>query len=71
MSKAAELRKDFEDKLAELQSSCLHKETKTMPYYWAPAHYGGEVTVCLECDKILNGPNWEIESLPDKEKERG
>lgn len=62
MNKAAELRQDYENKLAKLQASCPHKETKIMPYMWAPGHFGGDVKVCLECDKILDGPNWELEA---------
>lgn len=57
MSKASELRREYEAKLAELQASCLHEKTEIMPYQWAPGHGCGMVEVCSECDKIISWPD--------------
>ncbi len=48
-----ELREKFELDLKELQDNCSHDESDWMPYMWAPGHFGNDVKVCKNCEKIL------------------
>jgi hypothetical protein len=59
MSKAKELRDEFEKDLKELQDNCPHTESTWMDSMWAPGHFGPRVRVCKECDKILEQEKWE------------
>jgi hypothetical protein len=53
MKSAKKLREEFNKKLRTLQDNCQHQVTQVMPYEWAPGHYGGDVEVCLFCEKIV------------------
>lgn len=54
MSSAAELRKEFRQKLNALQDSCGHEETEWMCYEWAVGHWNGTmVLICKRCEKEL------------------
>lgn len=50
---AKKLRKEFDDKLKELQDNCKHEVIEILPYMWAPGHYSGKVKVCKSCEKII------------------
>ena len=50
---AKELRDKFENELKTLQDSCPHEITEVMPYMWALGHYGNDVEVCKNCEKII------------------
>lgn len=49
----AQLAKEFEKLVGELQKKCPHKQwTKWMDYYWAPGHSSGQKTrYCKRCNK--------------------
>ena len=49
MTTAKILRKKFEDDLEKIQGSCRHSKTQTMPFMWAPGHFGDDVEVCDNC----------------------
>jgi len=54
---AKSLRKEFANRLSQLQESCKHESTKWMNIEWAPGHVSGRGRVCLRCEKILETKN--------------
>lgn len=65
---AKTLKKIYELNLKELQDSCPHEKTTDMEYHFAPGHFGGMVTVCDNCDKVIKKlePNHNINFPKDK-----
>lgn len=59
MSEAQILRKQFDITLKMLQDSCPHEETEIMPYMWAPGHFGIDVKVCKNCERM-----WKVTGEP-------
>ena len=45
--------KRHEAEIAKLQKLCKHKETKLMPFMWAPGHFSNDIEVCDFCGKIV------------------
>jgi hypothetical protein len=54
MSKIQELKEKHKAEIEALQEACSHVKSQWMPFQWAPGHYGKEVLVCEECNKILD-----------------
>ncbi len=54
---AKSLRKEFANRLSQLQESCKHESTKWMNIEWAPGHVSGQGRDCLRCEKILETKN--------------
>jgi len=50
---AESLRKEFANRLSQLQESCKHEKSKWMSVEWVPGHISGESRVCLRCEKTL------------------
>lgn len=51
------LRYKFERDLKELQDKCSHTDSEVLPYLYAPGHFGRMVSVCKDCEKILEDEN--------------
>ncbi|HEX4919550.1 MAG TPA: hypothetical protein VFV92_02280, partial [Candidatus Bathyarchaeia archaeon] len=49
---AKTLREEYESRLAHLQESCSHEESRWIDVYWM-LHYSGKQLVCLRCEKTL------------------
>ena len=50
-----QLKKEFDEKVLELQGSCKHKHLSPwMDVCWAPGHYtGSKVRLCNDCNKKI------------------
>src|SRR5437868_4146394 len=59
-NKAAQLKKEYERKLAELQDACPHEFlTEWLQEVWAPGHSTDRmVQCCKECNKVLHSKWW-------------
>jgi len=54
MKSYKELKKEFEEKVKELQRRCKHRKSIWVEEWWAFAHSTGcQVRVCNFCNKIL------------------
>lgn len=57
MTTYKQLQDKFNKDVEKLQKICKHKETRWLPYMWAPGHFDGEVLSCNRCCKILEKRN--------------
>ncbi len=70
METIKQMRARHEREIAELQDKCKHKETKLIPFMWAPRHYGGDVTVCNRCGKTVESKAIEYTKTGDSNYRR-
>ena len=48
-----QMRERHDREVRVLQGHCEHKDTRRMPFMWAPGHFGGDVEVCDFCGTIV------------------
>ena len=61
MENRQQMDKRHKEEIDRLKHSCKHRETKRMPFMWAPGHYGTDVEVCEFCGKIVKNYTERVE----------
>ena len=62
MKSYKDLKEKFDLDVKNLQERCKHKKSDWFLSRWAPGHFGGDVKLCLFCNKILENKHANLTS---------
>ena len=66
-----QMQERHEKEVRMLQEHCEHKDTRRMPFMWAPGHFGGDVEVCDFCGTIVKSYDMQAISFSTYSDEGG